>query len=324
MKITDYLRLDRPDQFEYARQLGIKYAVGRLPDGKMEEYARSYDKLEALKTEYEKRGFDLKIIEPAPPNQKIKLGLDGKDEEIGNMITLIENMGKLGIEVLCFNFVAYFNWVRTRYDVSERGGAKVTGYYHSDIDHSVITEVGEVTREKLWENLTYMLKAIVPVAEKAGVKLAIHPDDPPVPQIRHIGRILTSADAVEKAINAVPSKNLGITLCQGTFAAMGENIENVIDRFNGKTFFVHFRNVSDANPYEFHETFHDNGLIDMAKCIKKYVSCGFDGYIRVDHVPTMYGEKNELPGYEALGRLYAIGYLRGLIEATENALNETV
>ena len=317
MKIADYLRLDRPKQFEYARQLGVKYAVGRLPDGKMEEYAKSYDLLAEIKGEYEKRGFDLKVIEPAPPNQKIKLGLDGKDEEIENMITLIKNMGELGIEVLCFNFMAHFGWTRTRSDVEERGGAKVTGYYHNDIDQNAYTEVGEVTRESLWENLGYLLKAIVPAAEKAGVKLALHPDDPPVPEIRHVGRILTSADAMERAINIVPSKNMGITLCQGTFTAMGENIPNVIDRFKDKAFFVHFRDISAKNPYEFHETFHDNGVNDMAECIRKYAKNGFDGYIRVDHVPTMFGEENDLPGYESMGRLYAIGYLRGLIEASK-------
>ena len=314
MKVADYLRLDKPLQLTYARQLGVKYAVGRMPDGHMEEYAESFDKLKELKEIYKKEGFDLKVIEPAPPNQKIKLGLEGRDKEIERMCTLIENMGKLDIEVLCFNFVAHFNWVRTRYDVAERGNALVTGYNHTDMDQSLYTEVGEVTQERLWANLEYLLKAIVPVAEKAGVKLAIHPDDPPVPAIQHVGRILTSADAIEKAINLVPSKNMGITLCQGTYTAMGEDILQVIDRFKDKTFFVHFRDISARNPYDFHETFHDNGVNDMAKCLKKYIQNGFDGYIRVDHVPTMAGEENELPGYETLGRLYAIGYMKGLIE----------
>ena len=175
-----------------------------------------------------------------------------------------------------------------------------------------------VTAEQLWDNLEYMLKAIVPVAEKANVKLAIHPDDPPVPSIQHVGRILTSADAIEKAINLVPSKNLGITLCQGWYTAMGEDVLNIIERFKEKTFFVHFRDISARDPYAFHETFQDNGVNDMAECIRRYVSNGFNGYIRVDHVPTMAGEENENPGYETLGRLYEIGYLEGLIEMAYN------
>ncbi|MFQ9476926.1 mannonate dehydratase [Barnesiella intestinihominis] len=314
MKIADYLRLDKPLQFEYARQLGVPYAVGRLPDGEIETYAESFEKLKELKETYKNKGVDLKVIEPAPPNQKIKLGLEGRDEEIIRMCTLIENMGKLDIEVMCFNFMAHFGWFRTRYDICERGRAKVTGYIHTDINQNVYTEVGLVTAEQLWDNLEYMLKAIVPVAEKANVKLAIHPDDPPVPSIQHVGRILTSADAIEKAINLVPSKNLGITLCQGCYTAMGEDVLNIIERFKEKTFFVHFRDISARDPYAFHETFQDNGVNDMAECIRRYVSNGFNGYIRVDHVPTMAGEENENPGYETLGRLYAIGYLKGLIE----------
>lgn len=179
MKIADYLRLDKPLQFEYARQLGVPYAVGRLPDGEIETYAESFEKLKELKETYKNKGVDLKVIEPAPPNQKIKLGLEGRDEEIIRMCTLIENMGKLDIEVMCFNFMAHFGWFRTRYDICERGRAKVTGYIHTDINQNVYTEVGLVTAEQLWDNLEYMLKAIVPVAEKANVKLAIHPDDPP-------------------------------------------------------------------------------------------------------------------------------------------------
>jgi len=319
MKIADYLRMDRELQFTYARQLGVQYAVGRMPDGKMDEYAASFEKLKGMKAFYQSRGLDLKVIEPAPPNQKIKLGLDGKDEEIERTCTLIENMGKLKIEVLCFNFMAHFGWLRTRYDILERGNAKVTGYRHTDIEHTNYTEVGKITHERLWKNLEYFLKAVVPIAEKSGVKLAIHPDDPPVPAIQGVGRILTSADAIEKAIDLVPSENLGITLCQGTYTAMGEDVLQVIDRFKDRTFFVHFRDVSARNAYDFHETFHDNGVNDMAACIKKYLQNGFDGYIRVDHVPTMAGEENEIPGYETLGRLYAIGYLKGLLEMGKTA-----
>ena len=315
MRLADYL-LSEPDiQWRYAAQLGVRYAVGRMPDGHMEETADSFALLKAMQERYTAGGFELKVLEPAPLNQKIKMNLPGRDEEIERMIRLIRHMGRLGIEVLCYNFTAHFNWVRTRYGIPERGGALVTGYYHEDLDHSVVTEDGVVTREALWENLEYLQRAIVPVAEEAGVKLALHPDDPPQPEIQHIGRILTSADAMERAINLYPSPNAGVTLCQATFRMMGEDPVACIHRFGKRKQInlIHFRDVTgDKNG--FHETFHDNGMTDMAACVRAYAEECPDVYVRVDHVPTMAGEENNRPGYESLGRLFAIGYLKGLME----------
>ena len=280
--------------------------------------AADYDLLARTKKLYEDNGFHLVGLEPAPLNQCIKMNLPGRDREIENMITLVTNMGKLGIEVLCFNFMAHFGWLRTHYDIPERGGARVTGYDHRVMENQPPTERGIVTEQSLWDNLRYLLCAIVPAAEKAGVQLALHPDDPPVSPIRGISRILTSADAMERAVRLVPSPNLGITFCQGCFGAMGEDIVSCIRRFGRKGLikYVHFRDVR-GNRYQFHETFHDNGPTDMAACIRAYREVGFDGYARVDHVPTMAGEENEQPGYEAMGRLYAAGYLKGLLEMSE-------
>ena len=315
MKLCDYF-YDTPDrQWEYASQLGIRYADGRMVDGQIEEIAGSYERLKAMKEHYAERGFQLKVLEPAPPNQKIKQGLPGRDEEIERMCTLIRNMGRLGIEVLCYNFVAYFNWERTRFDYPERGNALVSEYDYSKTDHSVLTPCGIITEEQMWQNFAYLQRAIVPVAEEAGVKLALHPDDPPVPAIRGISRFLTSADAMERAVNLVPSPSMGITMCQGSFQAMGEDVVSRIRRFGelGKIHFVHFRDTR-GNKYRFHETFHDNGPTDMAAAIRAYRETGYHGYVRVDHVPAMAGESVERPGYGSVGRLYAIGYLRGLLE----------
>jgi len=313
MIITDYFYSSPDRQWDYSSQLGLRVADGRMADGHMDEVAKSFKALKEMKDRYASHGFDLKIIEPAPPNQKIKQGLPGRDEEIENMCTLIRNMGKLGIEVLCYNFVAFFNWERTSYEYPERGGARVCEYDHSKIDHTVLTPAGVISQEQMWENFAYLQRAIVPVAEEAGVKLALHPDDPPVPSIRAVSRFLISADAMERALNVVPSSNMGITLCQGTFGAMGEDIVSCIRRFKGKINFVHFRDVS-GNRYRFHETFQDDGPTDMAEVIREYRDTGYHGYVRVDHVPTMAGEENEHPGYANVGRLFAIGYLRGLLE----------
>lgn len=313
MKITDYFYYTPDRQWDFARQLGIRYADGRMMDGKFDETAGSFEMLKEMKEHFASEGFDLKIIEPAPSNQKIKQNLPGRDEEIERMCTLIRNMGKLGIEVLCYNFVAHFNWERTSYTYPERGGAKVCEFDYSKIDHSQLTPAGIITQEELWENFTYLQKAIVPVAEEAGVKLALHPDDPPVPALRGVGRILTSADAMERAINIVPSPNMGITMCQGTFGAMGEDVVSCIKRFGSKIHFVHFRDVR-GDKYCFHETFQDNGPTDMAAAMRAYAEIGYNGYARVDHVPTMAGEENERPGYGNVGRLFAIGYMKGLME----------
>ena len=281
----------------------------------MEEIAGSFELLKTMKNRFEDHGFQLKVIEPAPPNQKIKLGLPGRDEEIERMCTLIRNMGRLGIEVLCYNFVAYFNWERTRFDYPERGGALVSEYDYYKTDHSILTPYGIITEEQMWSNFEYMQKAIVPVAEEVGVKLALHPDDPPVPSIRGISRFLTSADAMEKAVNLVPSQAMGITMCQGSFQAMGEDVISCIRRFGEKKkiHFVHFRDTK-GDRYCFHETFHDNGPTDMAEAIRTYHEIDYHGYVRIDHVPAMAGEDVTRPGYGDVGRLFAIGYLRGLLE----------
>ncbi len=321
MKIAEYLRCNPDISWTYAKQMGVEYAVGRMPDGHMEETAESFEKLKAMKEIYDKNGFKLKVIEPAPLNQKIKIGLDGRDEEIERMCSLIENMGKLGIEVLCYNFAAHFNWVRTSNDIEERGGALVTGYRHSDIDQEKFTEVGTLTKEMLWKNFEYLQKAIVPAAEKAGVMLALHPSDPPVDEIQHVGRILTSPEEYEKALSVVKSDNMGLTMCMGTFTTMGADVPKMIEKFGNKIKFVHIRDVSSGNKYDFHECFPDNGANDMAKCILQYERYCPDAYCRIDHVPTLAGEDNDNPGYCYLGRLFGVGYLKGLLEMAKKVEN---
>jgi mannonate dehydratase len=227
-------------------------------------------------------------------------------------------MGKVGIPVACWNWMAVFNWMRTSLTIPTRGGALVTGYDHALMANAPYTEVGEVTEATLWTNLKTFMEAIVPVAEKAGVKLALHPDDPPISPIRGVGRILTSPDAMAKAIDLVPSKNNGLTFCQGSFSTMNADIPAEIERFAKRDaiHFVHFRDVK-GTPARFQETFHDAGQTDMWEAMRAYRKFGFTGPMRPDHVPTMAGEENGDPGYEVLGRLFAIGYIKGLAEGVE-------
>ncbi|MBS4219290.1 mannonate dehydratase [Bacillus sp. FJAT-49711] len=308
-----------PDQmWHLAKQMGVDYAVGPLP--RKTNFYESYDytNLMHMKKRFEDFGLELMVIESAPPTNKIKLGVQGRDEEIEVMQKLITNMGALGIPVLCYNFMAEFNWFRTSTSTRSRGGALVTSYDHSVMKNAPITNAGLVSEEKLWDNLKYYLEKIVPVAEKAKVKLALHPDDPPISPIRGVSRILVNADALQRAIDLVPSEYSGITLCQGTLATAGENIPSVIRRFarQDKIFFVHFRDVR-GTAEKFEETFHDDGKTDMLETMVTYYEEGFDGPARPDHVPTMEGEDNSNPGYEILGRLFGVGYIKGLMEAAE-------
>lgn len=270
-----------------------------------------------LRESFRNYGLRLEVIEPGLDGQMhdMKLGTDKRDLDIECCKQLIRNMGALGISVFCYNFMAKFNWVRTSTTTPTRGGALVTSYDHALMKDAPLTDAGVVTAEKLWDNLKYFLEAVVPVAEEHGVKLALHPDDPPVDSIQGISRIITNAQAMQKVLDLVPSKCSGITLCQGTLAAAGEDIPTVIREFGhkDKIFFVHFRDVK-GTAERFTETFHDDGQTNMLEAVKAYREVGFDGPVRIDHAPTLEGEDNREPGYAEMGRLYALGYLRGLLE----------
>lgn len=317
MKIAEVLT-NKPDRMWHrAKQVGVTHAVGRLPLKGIGTASVDYMDLLHMKKQYDDFGLKLEVLEPGLEWQfhNIKLGTDGRDEEIEIFKTLLRNMGALNIPVLCYNFMAIFNWIRTSVSIPERGGALVTGYDHGLMEKAPLTEAGVVSEEQLWDNMRYFLKAVVPVAEQANVRLALHPDDPPLSPIRGIGRIITSSEAMKKAADLVPSEFNGFTLCQGTLATAGENITQTIRTLGseGKIFFVHFRDIR-GKAEKFIETFHDNGQTDMFGAIQAYKEIGYDGPIRVDHVPTMEGEGNLEPGYESVGRVYAIGYLKGLLE----------
>lgn len=298
------------------KQMDVNYAVAGLPREQQGMKPWDFTNLLLMKQRFENCGITVEVIESRPPANKIKLGLPGRDEEIAVIQELIRNMGKVGIPVWCYDFMAEFNWFRTSTTTKTRGGALVSSYDHSLMAEAPFTENAPISEDQLWENLKYYLEAIVPVAEEAKVKIALHPDDPPVSPIRGVSRILTSADALQRAIDLVPSEYSGITLCQGVLSTAGEDIPATIRRFGqqNKIFFVHFRDVK-GTAEKFEEAFHDDGKTDMYEAMKTYHEVGYDGPARPDHVPTMAGEDNTQPGYMTLGRLYGVGYIKGLMEA---------
>ena len=320
IEIAEVLRPEPSPLWRLVQQCGVRHVVAGInlrprPDAGRDGQPWSYVSLLRAKKAYEDGGFELAVIESRPPLNRAKLGLGGRDEEIDAACELIRNMGKLGIPVWCYEWMP-LGVLRTSKTAPSRGGAQVTGYDHELMRSAPLTKYGEASAEKLWENLRYFLERVVPVAEEAGVKLAMHPDDPPLSPIRGVARIMSRVEDFQRLIDLVPSPVNGITLCQGNFTLMTDDLPSVIRQFGGqgRIFFVHFRDVR-GTPEKFVETFHDDGQTDMAACMRAYRDIGYDGVCRPDHVPTMEGDTNDKPMYSSLGRLFAIGYVKGLREA---------
>ena len=301
------------------KQCGVEYAVGGfslepIPGADDEEQPFSYTSLARAKTAYKEAGLILSVIESRPPMEKIKMGLPGRDEEIAVVCSLLRNMGAVGIPVWCSMWMPILFVLRTSSTIPSRGGALVTGYDHEQFRDGPLTEYGVVSEESQWENLKYFLERVVPVAEEAKVKMAMHPDDPPLSPIRGMPRIISSIENYQKLIDLVPSPSNGIGLCQGNFSLMTDDLPSAIRHFGGqkKIFFVHYRDVR-GTPEKFVETFHDDGQTDLVECMRAYRDIGYEGVCRPDHYPKMGDEsfRDEL----SVARLFAIGYFKGLREA---------
>lgn len=337
IKLSEFLP-PRPEQsWKLIRQVGVENVVGVLNGAEQDQRMfasvgaggwKADDRDEVAWGEpalrhnidiYRQYGFTLVATEDTAPIDKARLGLEGRDEQIENVITQVRAMGRLGIPTLAYNWMGLSSWGRTDIAIQDRGGALVTGYNREIAQaKEPLVEPGEVSREQMWDALEYFLKAVVPEAESAGVRLAMHPDDPPQQIDRNLPRIMSSVEAFRRLLELYPSECNGITFCQGNFALMPEvldgttSIPDLIREFGAEKIpFVHFRDVR-GTVEEFQETFHDDGQTDLPACMEAYRQIGFEGAMRPDHVPTLEGESNSRPGYETLGRLFAIGYIRGL------------
>lgn len=317
MKLASVLNPLSDHNLALAAQAGVEEIVIRCPGRDLSAIDQMQEKVEAF-------GMRVGVVEGGLPLDAIKLGRDD-GSELEAFEALVRHLGARGIPIVCYNFMAGTDWIRTTVDAPERGGALVTGFRLTDVEKARIPgrdPYGEeglergADRNGLWKALEGFLTEIVPVAEEAGVVLAMHPDDPPLPHLLGNDRIMYDVDAFERLVNLVPSPSNAIAFCQGTFSEMGIDIPATIRRLGRHIAYVHFRDVR-GTAEDFVETWQDNGQTDMVEAMRAYREMGFTGPMRPDHVPQMDGEQGT-PGYTMLGRLYAYGYIRGLIQATEN------
>lgn len=318
MKLAMMLPARRGIQWNYAAQLGVKYAITKAAsDLSGKKDPSDLDALYQIKKEFQEEGLTLYGLEGDQFDMgRIKLGLPGWEEDISRYKKMLENMGKLEIPLLCYNFMAGVGWFRTDYEIPERGGALATGFDAGKVEKKPVI----ITKEQMWENYSRFIAEVIPTAEKWGVRMALHPDDPPIDCLLGYSRIMTSGEAYRKALSLSDSPSHGITFCQSCFRLAGEDVYELIKEFGSRIAFLHIRDV-DGVKEKFRETFHDNGPTDMAKLMKLANQYAPGCVVRPDHTPTMAGEDNGNAGYAVLGNHFAVGYIRGLADG-QNILLE--
>ena len=297
------------------------------------------ESIDRLKTLTEEAGLKFEVIESVPVHEDIKLGLPTRDKYIEAYKENIRRLGKAGVKCICYNFMPVFDWTRTQLDKVAKDGSTSLVYYKEQLEkmdpiNGELSLPGwdasykkedlkhlfelykSVDEEKLFENLKYFLKAIIPVCEEADVNMAIHPDDPPWP-IFGLPRIITCEKNIDRFLSLVDSKRNGLTLCTGSLGAdKNNNMVHMVDKYSkmGRIHFMHVRNIKILDN-GFEETAHDNncGSLDIIGIMRVLVDNGFDGYLRPDHGRMIWGETGK-PGYGLFDRALGASYLNGVWE----------
>jgi mannonate dehydratase len=284
-------------------------------------------------------GFRLAAVESVPVHEEIKLGHPGRDRRIDAFCRSLRSVGEEGIPVVCYNFMPVFDWTRTSLEMPLDDGSTALAYDHAELSRIDLARgSGElpgwgaaydgptlaalraayagVDAERMWENLAHFLERAVPAAADAGVRLALHPDDPPW-EVLGLPRIITGGAALERAAALVDSPANGVTLCTGSLGARPEeDVPAAVRRLGPRIAFAHCRNVRVTGPRRFHEAPHPSrfGGVDMAAVLRALRDVGFDGPMRPDHGRRIWGEEGR-PGYGLYDRALGAMYLQGLWEA---------
>lgn len=329
---------DDPVRLEHIRQVpgveGIVSALHHVPPGQ----AWTRAEMERAGEPVAAAGLRWEVVESIPVHEDVKLGRPERDRWIDAWCRSVQAVGAAGIPVVCYNFMPIFDWTRTelalplpdgstalayddhalrRIDLS-RGTGDLPGWaaaYDAAALGALLDAYGAVDGERLWENLAYFLERVVPVAEAAGVRLAIHPDDPPWP-IFGLPRIITDGAALERVCGLVDSLANGITFCTGSLGADPANdLPAMVRAVAGRIHFAHFRNVRVTGERAFHEAPHPSrfGSVDMRAVLRALRDTGFDGPMRPDHGRMIWGEQGR-PGYGLYDRALGATYLQGLWE----------
>ena len=318
---------DIADRLRFMQQIGVNSAlVAPTCDPEVGYY--EYPVLMSLKSQVESYGLqvDGTSLIPWILCYKWMLGLPGRDEQIENFMTTLRNLGAAGYPLIIYNMHA-IRFYRTNRDTQERGGARATSFEMEraknaplmtspGINERLIPESHRkpITDDEMWANLEYFLKAVVPIAEEAGVQLALHPDDPPVPELSGVARIMREPEAFQRAIDMVPSDYNGLKFCVGCFSEMGADVAKWIRHFGEqkKLFFIDFRNVrGDVNC--FNETFPDDGKERMFENMKALYESGYTAAVHPDHALRIDGDTPDSRQYWS----FAIGHMRGYLEALD-------
>ncbi len=306
------------ERLTFAKQLGVSGVLLNTPKLPGEKRWEFMDLLQ-LRTRVEDYGLRLEALENTPVSfyDKAMLGLPGRDEQIENYQETIRNMGRAGIPILGYHWMPNRVW-RTSRSTPGRGGAQVTSFDLELVKNAPLTHGRVFTEEEMWQNYEYFMKAVVPVAEEWGVKLALHPDDPPVDSLGGVARLFKDFHGFKKAMELVPSPNSGLDFCMGCWSEMGDErstgVINAIRYFGerGKIFYVHFRDVQGTVP-KFQECFIGEGNVDVVEAMLTLKRVGFTGFMIDDHVPHMIDDTD----WGHRGRAYATGYMMGLLRAIE-------
>lgn len=277
-----------------------------------------WDEAELQRIAARVRTFDLQpTLMDLPLSGRILLGLEGRDEDLRDVEMRVQMAARVGIEALTYNFTA----LRASEGYAASEGAGRGGVHLRDFDFARIEElpslkdVGQHSQEQMWERLTLFLRAIVPVAERAGLRLALHPNDPPVPVYRGVAQPLWNLDSMKRLVDVVDSRANSVFFDTGVTTEYGEDAVEAIRYFGKRDRIgtVHFRNVKVIEPhYQYTETFVDEGDCDIVACMRAFVEVGYEGGIDPDHTPGLIGDGAQ----SSIGWAYAIGQLRALRSAT--------
>lgn len=342
MKLTfRWYGQDDPVILKNIRQIpgmsGIVSAVYEVPAGEV----WPQNSIDRIHKQANESGLEFEVVESVPVHESIKLGKAGRDVLIENYCENIRRLSKAGVKVICYNFMPVFDWTRSELARELADGSNALAYdadavknmdpatgelslpgwdesYTKEGLMSLLDEYKAMDKEKLWKNFEYFLHKVIPVCDETGMKMAIHPDDPPW-NIFGLPRIITEADSYERMKEIEPSTANGITLCLGSLGASPKNdITAIARQYADRIHFVHARNVKWTGNQSFEEAPHPTqcGSLDMYSILKALYDSGFDGYIRPDHGRMIWGETGR-PGYGLYDRALGATYILGLWEAIE-------